>query len=53
MDESPSLLGLAIMALLAEADHDMTPEEIAEELARRALEARSGAWVGNVLKRGH
>ncbi len=36
-DAPPDLLSLAIASIMAEADHPLTPAEVAEELARRAL----------------
>jgi len=52
MDESPELLRIAILAILANADRPLSAEEIAQELARLALEGRR-VPLGGVRERGH
>ena len=51
-EDAPDALKLVIFAILANADHAMSPEEVAEEIARLALMAL-GIGVRGERERGH
>jgi hypothetical protein len=51
-DNAPDALRLAILAVLAARETPMTPKEIADELARLALEGQRIA-LGGAPERGH